>query len=507
MKTAILKHTRDFIAIGVIALIAVLVGGYILSNQRFYLPAWVPIIGSDFVDYNAQFSTAQAVTPGQGQTVIVAGVTIGEIGGVTLENGTAMVQMKIRKKYAHIYKDATALLRPKTGLNDMVIEMNPGSPSAGEIPAGGTLPVSRTLPNVNPDEILAGLDADTRAYLQLLINGGGQGLSGNSKQLSATLKRFDPITVYLAQIGEQLGRRQAYIKHGIHNFSLLAQELGARDTELARWVRSSNDVFQVFADQQSNLRATLSLLPGALDATNKAVLASDQMTSQMGPALHKLEPTAIGTAASLESLQAFAKATTPVLEDQLRPFTAEAGPTIAALKPAAADLAATAPQLDTTFSVLNTLTNELAYNPPGQQEGNLFWLAWGNHLSASMLSAQDAHGPLRRGTLFGSCDALTLFEGIGRSNPEVGTLIELLNAPKTSAVCGGSGAASAVARGNELARQTVAKERQRYGITAPAKKTSSAAPTTVPGASTTPSPLTPTTAPTTTPTTQGGGAR
>ncbi|MEI7691692.1 MAG: MlaD family protein, partial [Actinomycetes bacterium] len=322
MKTAILKHSRDFIAIGVIALIAALVGGYILSNQRFYLPAWVPIIGSDFVDYNAQFSTAQAVTPGQGQTVIVAGVTIGEIGGVTLKNGTAIVQMKIQKNYAHIYKDATALLRPKTGLNDMVIEMNPGSPSAGEIPAGGTLPVARTLPNVNPDEILAGLDADTRAYLQLLINGGGQGLNGNSKELSATLKRFDPAAVYLAQIGEQMGRRQAYIKRGIHNFSLVAQELGARDTQLARWVRSSNDVFKVFADQQSNLRATLALLPGALDATNQAVVASDQLTSQMGPALNKLEPTAIGTAASLKSLQAFAKATTPVLADQLRPFTA-----------------------------------------------------------------------------------------------------------------------------------------------------------------------------------------
>jgi phospholipid/cholesterol/gamma-HCH transport system substrate-binding protein len=462
MKTAILKHARDFIAIGVIALLAVLVGGYILSNQRFYLPAWVPIIGSDFVDYNAQFSTAQAVTPGQGQTVIVAGVTIGEIGGVTLKDGTAIVQMKIRKKYARIYKDATALLRPKTGLNDMVIEMNPGSPSAGEIPAGGTLPVSRTLPNVNPDEILAGLDADTRAYLQLLINGGGQGLNGNSKELSATLKRFDPAAVYLAQIGEQMGRRQAYIKRGIHNFSLVAQELGARDTQLARWVRSSNDVFKVFADQQSNLRSTLALLPGALDATNQAVLASDQMTSQMGPALKKLEPTAIGTAASLKSLQAFAKATTPVIADELRPFTAEAGPTIAALKPAAADLAATAPQLDTTFTVLNTLTNQLAYNPPGQQEGNLFWLAWGNHLSASMLSAQDAHGPLRRGTLFSSCDALTIYEALTDTNPSLGTLLELLNAPQVSEVCTGASAAAEVAKGRKLAAESIKKQSENY---------------------------------------------
>ncbi len=465
MKTAILKHTRDFIALGVVALLAVVIGGYILSNQRFYLPAWVPIVGSDFVDYNAQFSTAQAVTPGQGQTVIVAGVTIGEIGGVTLEGGTAIVEMKIREKYAHIYKDATALLRPKTGLNDMVIELNPGSPSAGEIAPGGTLPVSRTLPNVNPDEILAGLDADTRAYLQLLVNGGGEGLNGNAKELSATLKRFDPITVYLAQIGKEMGRRQAYIKHGIRNFRLLAEELGARDTELARWVRSSNDVFKVFADQQSNLRSTLALLPGALDATNNAVLASDALTNQMGPALAKLQPTAVGTAASLKSLQAFAKATTPVLEDQLRPFTAEAGPTVAALKPAAADLAATAPQLDTSFSVLNTLTNELAYNPPGAQEGYLYWLAWGNHLTANMLAAQDAGGPIRRGTLFSSCDALTIYEDLGKGNPELGTLIELLNAPKVADVCATPAAAAQVARGKAIARRSLEQQRANSGAT------------------------------------------
>ena len=56
-----------------------MVGGYILSNQRFYLPAWVPVLGTDFFELKAEFSTAQSVTPGQGQTVEIAGVPVGEI--------------------------------------------------------------------------------------------------------------------------------------------------------------------------------------------------------------------------------------------------------------------------------------------------------------------------------------------------------------------------------------------------------------------------------------------
>ena len=46
MARAIQKHLRDFIAIIVLVVLALLVGAYILSNQRFYLPGWVPVVGS-----------------------------------------------------------------------------------------------------------------------------------------------------------------------------------------------------------------------------------------------------------------------------------------------------------------------------------------------------------------------------------------------------------------------------------------------------------------------------
>ena len=74
MKLAIQKHLRDFLALFFMALIAVGVTGYILSQQRFHLPKWVPVAGSDFYKLNVEFQTAQAVVPGQGQTINIAGV-------------------------------------------------------------------------------------------------------------------------------------------------------------------------------------------------------------------------------------------------------------------------------------------------------------------------------------------------------------------------------------------------------------------------------------------------
>lgn len=459
MRRTIKKHLRDFLAILALAAIAFAVGGYILSNQRFYAPSWVPIIGSDFVDYRAEMATAQAFTAGQGQTVMIAGVTVGEIGAVKLEDGRAYITMKIRRKYTPIYRDATLLARPKTGLNDMTMEMDPGNPSAGEIEAGGKIPISQTLPNVNPDEFLAGLDVDTRNYVQLLIGGAGEGLDGNAANLSATLKRFDPLARNVSKLFSELRKRTTYIRRAIHNFRLFAEELGSRDTQLAQFVDSSNRVFRSWANTEQGLRETVRELPAALEATGDALEKSEALTDVLGPTLTKLQPTAEGLAPAFQAFQRFAIETKPAIEDQIGPFTVKARPTAAALRPAAAGFAEVQPELADTFEVFNNLFNGIAYNPPGKQEGYLFWLAWANHMAASMLSSQDAMGPTRRGVVFGSCDSLRVYEAVGKANAILGTLVTLLNAPKHDDLCkpGTAAAAAGKASSSAVLRQGAAQ--------------------------------------------------
>jgi phospholipid/cholesterol/gamma-HCH transport system substrate-binding protein len=87
MARAIKNHAVDFAAIVVLLLLSVGVAGYILNHERFRFP----FIQSSPLTLNAEFSTAQAVTPGQGQSVRVSGVQIGEIGNVSLKNGMAEV--------------------------------------------------------------------------------------------------------------------------------------------------------------------------------------------------------------------------------------------------------------------------------------------------------------------------------------------------------------------------------------------------------------------------------
>jgi phospholipid/cholesterol/gamma-HCH transport system substrate-binding protein len=438
VKSAIRKHLPDFLAIIGLLIIAAVVSSVILSKQRLALPAWVPVVGKEFFEIEAEMTTAQAVTPGQGQTVNIAGVEVGEIASVKLRGGKAIIGMRIRPEHDRIYKNASILLRPKTGLKDMVAELTPGTADAGRLDEGDVIPISQTLPDVNLDEILAALDSDTRDYLVLLLNDGAQGLGSEKKgrELSQAIRRLEPTAKYAREINEGLAERRRNLARVVHNFSLLTDELGKRDTQLAGFVQNSNAVFDTLAGQDAALRQILQKLPGTLQTTQTTLGKVNTLASELGPTLEELRPAARALAPSLRATRPFLRETTPIIRDEIRPFTRAALPTVQELRPAMRDLAAVTPDLTASFSVLNRLLNEIAYNPPGdKEEGFLFWQSWVNHAGNAIFSTQDAHGPIRRGLVVLSCSTAQLLDSVAQANPQLGTLVELLNAPGPSQIC------------------------------------------------------------------------
>jgi phospholipid/cholesterol/gamma-HCH transport system substrate-binding protein len=398
----------------------------------------VPILGTDFFELKAEFATAQSVTPGQGQTVQIAGVSVGEIKKVDLEDGRAVVTLAVRRKHADMIKrDATMLLRPKTGLKDMVIEMDPGTQTLPAVDEGFTIPVAQTEPDVNLDEILASLDRDTRDYLRLLIAGGGEGLKNNGRNFANTFRRFEPLNRDVATLTGELSKRRKNLGRLIHNLQLLVTEVGTKDKELAELIVSQNAVFESFANQDANLREFLRELPTALRTTNKALTQSTKLTDQLGPALKQLRPGARALAPAQRAQRPFARQTIPPIKNQIRPFARAAQPTVKELKPALQDFEKVTPKLATTFDILNELFDALTYNPKGTtQEGYLFWAYWLNHIGASVYTTQDAHGLIRRGIIFTDCIALGALEATRMLDAQLGTLIDLSNFATKQEACG-----------------------------------------------------------------------
>jgi phospholipid/cholesterol/gamma-HCH transport system substrate-binding protein len=409
MKRAIKTHAGDFAAIIVLLVLSVVVAGSILNHGRFRFP----FIQSTPFTVNAEFSTAQAVTPGQGQSVRVSGVQIGEIGGVTLKNGMAVVQMQIDQQYNHlIHTNATALLRPKTGLKDMFIELQPGSRGAPVVKPGWTIPVSNTLPDIDVDEILGSLDADTRSYLQLLVNGAGQGLKGQGgNELAQVLERFEPTHRDLARLNRAVAVRGTDLRQLVNSLQRLNTALATKQGQIVQLVDSSSKVFHAFASEDGNISRALVDLPGTLSQTTATLAKVQAFAKLLGPTSTNLLPAARSLPAANAALVALAKPSTSIVQNQIRPFVVAARPLVRNLKPAAINLAKGTPGLTKTFTVLNHFVNMLGYNPGNTEHGYLFWLAWLDDNIRTLFSTQDANGVFRPLFLQASCASLAQIAG------------------------------------------------------------------------------------------------
>jgi phospholipid/cholesterol/gamma-HCH transport system substrate-binding protein len=440
VKRAIAIHRKDFAAI--LALVAAAFGviTYILRHQ----PAFN--FNQNYYTVQAEFATGAAVSAGQGQSVTIAGVQVGQVGGVRLDHGRALVTMNIDKQYAPIYRDATVLLRPRTPLKDMYLSLDPGTRSAGALPNGSLLGVASTSPDIDVDQILSSLDADSRNYLLLLLSGGAQAFKNPGTvgtmpspdavaDLRGTLKRFAPLNRDTRNLTTLLATRQRNIRRAIHNLNLVAGSLGSVNGELASLISSANTNFSAISSQGANLQSALTLLPGTLQQTTRTLGKVQTFAAHTAPTLHALLPFANALAPALKASRPLFRDTTPVIRDELRPFAIAVQPLAQILQPAAADLARATPALSRTVGVLNALFNTLAYQPKGGEQGYLFWGAWLSHIAASLTDTQDAHGPIVRGIFMATCPQLDLLSTIAASNPSLAALIALLNEPDRTQLC------------------------------------------------------------------------
>lgn len=426
-------HRKDTIAIIVLAIAGIVMMLGIFTQQKASLPAWLPFVGEEFEHISAEFATAQAVTPGQGQSVDIAGIQIGKVTSVDLEDGHAVVGMDIEPRYMKlIHPDASFLLRPKTGLNDMIVEVEPGD-GEGQIDDGAHFDLTQTEPNTNLDAFLATLDADTRQYIQLLVAGGAQGIGGRGKQLGNALRRFQPFVHYTAKLNKVVAQRHVALARVIHDFSLLTTELGRRDAEIKRFVTASDAALGNFANQQESIQQAFREFPATLRAAEAGLSSSNRFSKAAYPALVKLIPQAQALTPAFKATERLFSQTTAPIRDQIRPFTREVRPVLTHANEASGPFDKTVRSFGNSLGGFNSFLNELAFKPKGSRQSYLFYLPWLNHDFNAAFNLQDAGGPVLRGLLMISCTGASLGFGFvenktAEGRPFLQTLLEATNA-------------------------------------------------------------------------------
>ncbi|MHB8695160.1 MAG: MlaD family protein, partial [Solirubrobacteraceae bacterium] len=212
-----------FVILGGVGIVASV---YTLVHERLALPF------SNSYTVQASLSASNGLVAGIGQPVNVVGVKVGQVSGVELRNGVSLVTMTIdRSQLPSVYANATALLRPITPLEDLEIDLSPGTPSAG--PPKGPIALSDTSVPVPLSDLLSSLDSDTRDYLSSLIASLGQGTQGRGADLNRMLAALGPTASDAGTLARAIASRRRDLAQLVHSVAVVTHA-ATQDRQLAQ---------------------------------------------------------------------------------------------------------------------------------------------------------------------------------------------------------------------------------------------------------------------------------
>ncbi len=429
LKLQLRRYGRYFAFLVALWVLGIGAGAYILANQRFPNPF------ATFVKVNGRFDTAAAVVPGLGEPVNIAGVNVGEITGTSIEDGQAVVHMQLNPSQLpapHVlYRNATANLFPNTPLKDMEVDIDPGTPSAGQMPENGTIPVGQTTVPTDSDELLDSLDTDTRTWFTSLVADLDQGTTGRGQDIKNLLQNLGPTTGQLREIGDLLAGRRQEMAQIVHNLGVLLQATSQKDNQLRTVVRAGDQTVSALASQDVALRQAIGRFPSTLQTTRTTLGDVTQLANALGPTARSLIPIAHHLPTTLRDTQTLFQGAALLPLDKIPAFVQAVLPLAQQLPPLESDLTQITPPLISSFKVLGAAVNEIAYAPGNGNPGFLYWISWFAHNADSFLSTADANGGGWRGLLTLTCADV--------QSSTLGTLLNALLGSNLSSTLGCTG--------------------------------------------------------------------
>ena len=202
MRTAIRKNLADFLAILGVVVLGLGIGAYILSNQRLRFP----LIEDKPYTVRPSCRTRRRSRPARARR--------SSWPACAWATSARWSSRTARRSWSSSSSRSTAASCGRTPPRCCARRPAPRTCSSRSTrrgqaaPDGGRIKVSNTLPDVDPDEFLAALDADTREYLKLLISGAGKGLEGRGTDLREVLKRLGPLHRDLARVSRAVAERR-----------------------------------------------------------------------------------------------------------------------------------------------------------------------------------------------------------------------------------------------------------------------------------------------------------
>ncbi|HYU60985.1 MAG TPA: MlaD family protein [Solirubrobacterales bacterium] len=273
---------RSRVIVGLVAVLLIVIGVYLAFAKS------IPFTGRGY-EISAVFENPSTVKPDS--PVRIAGVNVGKVTEVESEGEMARVTFQLDDEARPIHSDAAVQVRPRLFLEgNFFLDLNPGSPSAPELPSGSTLKETQTSVAVQLDQVLTALQAPERKNLQDLLQGFGTALTHEPTAAEDADQDPDVQGETAAEslndtfdYGGEAGRTSAIVNEALlgtepHDLSdLIAADskvfgaLLSREEQLKDLITNFNVTVGALADEQGNLSETIRLLAPTLETAQPAL--------------------------------------------------------------------------------------------------------------------------------------------------------------------------------------------------------------------------------------------
>jgi phospholipid/cholesterol/gamma-HCH transport system substrate-binding protein len=257
------------------------------------------------------------------------GVKVGKvakIAGYGANGRRSLLLLDIDRDHAPIFRNARVRIRLRTVVGENYVELNPGTPSAGALPEGGTLGVDHAAEYVALDDVFSTLDAPTRRHLRGQMAEFAAALGDRGADMNRALGGAASLTADGSPVVSVLAAHRHDVAALIDYLGAVMRALGERRHDIALLAKHSRTALAALAARDQLVRSSLRALPGTLrqarttaarlagfSATSTAVLHNLRVSMQgLDPVVSDLRPAAASARKTVAALEPFARRATPL---------------------------------------------------------------------------------------------------------------------------------------------------------------------------------------------------
>ncbi len=299
--------------------------------------------------------------------VRIAGLNVGRVKKQELRpQGGTLVEMEIADEYAPLPKDTRVLMRQKSLLGQIYIELSPGQKSTGELKDGSTIPAGQVEESVELDEIIRTFNPETRHNIQGWVKELATAIDGRGEDLNTAIGNLRPFATDGAELLSILDEQEPALRGLIRNASIAVGALNQREGEFRRLIVNANGFFDALASRDEALADTIQVFPTFLEESRLSVARLERFATDTRPLVRDLIPVAIELRPALADLGALSpdlkrlfRSLDPLITES-KDTLPEAARFLRGARPVFGALHVYLPQLNPILSYLNFYQEQVA---------------------------------------------------------------------------------------------------------------------------------------------------